>query len=125
MEWAGVEPGSEHMIRATWNGAIVAESDHTVTVEGNHYFPPDSVRMEYLADSESHTRCPWKGKASYYNLVVDGKENPDAAWYYPKPTRAAARIAGHVAFWHGVSVERDTADSTEAKRSVLARLLHR
>src|SRR5579884_3117753 len=98
------------MIRATWNGAVLAESDETVVVEGNHYFPVESVRSEYLRDSASHTRCPWKGIASYYTVVVDGKENRDAAWYYPDPSPAAAEIAGRVAFWQGVRVERVSED---------------
>ena len=90
------------MIRATWNGAVIAESDHTIVVEGNHYFPPEGVNEQYLAPSPSRPRCPWKGTASYYNLVVDGRENRDAAWCYPDPSRAAAPISGHIAFWHGV-----------------------
>lgn len=93
------------MIRATWNGAVLAESDDTVVVEGNHYFPADSVRRELLRDSDTHTRCPWKGVASYASVVVDGEENPDAAWYYPDPSPAAESIAGRFAFWHGVQVD--------------------
>ncbi len=93
------------MIRATWNGAVIAESDRTVVVEGNHYFPPESVDQRYLLSSATQSRCPWKGTASYYSVVVDGKENRDAAWYYPTPSEAAANIAGHVAFWRGVEVE--------------------
>lgn len=92
------------MVRATWNGAVIAESDETVIVEGNHYFPASSVRSEYLSGSETHSVCPWKGTASYYSLVVDGKENPDAAWYYPEPKDAAKEITGHIAFWRGVTV---------------------
>jgi uncharacterized protein (DUF427 family) len=91
-------------MRATWNGAVLAESDDTVVVEGNHYFPADSVRREYLADSDTHTVCPWKGTASYYTVTVNGEENPDAAWYYPSPKDAAAEIADRVAFWKGVEV---------------------
>ena len=94
------------MARATWNGAVIAESDEFEVVEGNVYFPADAVRREYLAESATHTVCPWKGTASYYTVVVDGKENPDAAWYYPDPKPAASNIAGHVAFWRGVTVER-------------------
>ncbi len=92
------------MIRATWNGAVLAESDDTVVVEGNHYFPLDAVDRQYLRESTTHSRCPWKGTASYYSLVVNGKENPDAAWYYPEPNPAAHTIAGRVAFWRGVTV---------------------
>jgi len=93
------------MIRATWNGTVIAESDDTVVVEGNHYFPASSVRVEYLEDSDTHTVCGWKGTASYKTLVVDGSRNPDAAWYYPDPLEAAADVAGRFAFWRGVVVE--------------------
>ena len=93
------------MARATWNGAILAESDATIVVEGNHYFPPDSIRREAFKPSDTHTVCGWKGTASYYTVVVDGKENADAAWYYPDPRPAAKEIAGYVAFWKGVKVE--------------------
>jgi uncharacterized protein (DUF427 family) len=92
------------MPQAVWNGVVIAESDHTVKVEGNDYFPPASVRREYLAESKTHTRCPWKGLASYYDGVVDGKTNRDGAWYYPAPSPAAAEIKDYVAFWHGVKV---------------------
>lgn len=119
------------MIRATWQGAVLAEADETVVVEGNHYFAPEDVRFEYLKDSSSHTRCPRKGVASYYTVVVDGHENLDAAWYYPDPSRAAQKITGRVAFWRGVRVEKVGAgeDSAQTPRSFprrgLARLLHR
>mgnify|MGYP003600573035 FL=1 len=92
-------------MRATWNGAVLAESDATVIVEGNHYFPPDSLNREYFSDSDTHTVCPWKGTASYYSVTVDGQVNEDAAWVYPQPKEAASEIAGHVAFWRGVMVE--------------------
>ena len=92
-------------MRAVWNGVVVAESDDTVRLEGNHYFPLDSVRREFLHPSSTHTVCPWKGQASYYDVVVNGETNRDAAWFYPNPSLAAAKIAGHVAFWHGVEVE--------------------
>jgi uncharacterized protein (DUF427 family) len=91
--------------RATWNGAVVAESAHTVVVEANHYFPLSDVRRELLRSSNSHTTCPWKGVASYYDVVVGDEVNPDAAWYYPNPSPAADRIRERVAFWHGVRVE--------------------
>ncbi|HEV2147756.1 MAG TPA: DUF427 domain-containing protein [Longimicrobiaceae bacterium] len=94
------------MARATWNGATLAESDRYEVVEGNVYFPAEAVRREHLRESPTHTVCPWKGVASYYTVVVDGKENPDAAWYYPEPSSAAASIRDHVAFWRGVQVER-------------------
>jgi uncharacterized protein (DUF427 family) len=92
------------MARATWNGTVIAESERTVEVEGNQYFPIDAVRREHLRDSSTHTNCPWKGVASYYDVVVDGQVNKDAAWYYPTPKDAARQIAGHVAFWRGVRV---------------------
>jgi uncharacterized protein (DUF427 family) len=88
-----------------YNEAVIAESDETVVVEGNHYFPPESVNREYLADNPSQTTCPWKGVASYYDVVVDGKTNSGAAWYYPTPQSAAAEIKDHVAFWKGITVE--------------------
>lgn len=93
------------MPKATWNGAVIAESDETVIVEGNHYFPVESVKQEYLSESDTHTRCFWKGTASYYDVVVDGESNPDAAFYYPTPSRAASEIKDRVAFWRGVKVE--------------------
>lgn len=91
---------------ATWNGAVLAESERTVIVEGNHYFPLQDVNFDFLAPSQKHTVCPWKGEASYYDVVVDGERNRDAAWYYPSPSSAAAAIKDHVAFWHGVKVTR-------------------
>lgn len=94
------------MPRALWKGKVIAESDKFELVEGNVYFPPDTVRREYLKDSATHTVCPWKGTASYYTIVVDGEENRDGAWYYPDPKPAAANIKDHVAFWRGVAVER-------------------
>jgi uncharacterized protein (DUF427 family) len=94
------------MTRAIWNGAVLAESDRCEVVEGNQYFPPDSVNMAYFQPSNTHTTCPWKGVASYYTIVVDGKTNPDAAWYYPTPKDAAKNITGYVAFWKGVTVEK-------------------
>ncbi|MCS6882719.1 MAG: DUF427 domain-containing protein [Oscillochloridaceae bacterium] len=93
------------MARAIWNGAVIAESDETVIVEGNHYFPPTAVKREYLRESATHTVCPWKGTASYYDVVVEGNVNKDAAWYYPEPKEAAKQIAGYIAFWRGVRVE--------------------
>ncbi len=91
-------------MKATWNGAVIAESDDTVVVENNHYFPAASVNAEYLRDSAYTTVCSWKGTASYKSLVVDGTENPDAAWYYPAPKDEAAQIKDHYAFWRGVVV---------------------
>jgi uncharacterized protein (DUF427 family) len=92
------------MATARWNGTVIAESDETVVVEGNHYFPIDSVQQQYLSPSDTTSHCPWKGEASYYTLQVDGTENTDAAWYYPTPKDAAAEIKDHVAFWKGVDV---------------------
>jgi uncharacterized protein (DUF427 family) len=91
-------------MRAIWRDKIIAESDATVVVEGNHYFPERSVRREHLRPSDSHTTCAWKGVASYYDVVVDGDVNKDAAWYYPTPSEAARQIEGRVAFWRGVKV---------------------
>ena len=93
------------MARATWNGAVLAEGDHIEVVEGNIYFPPDSVNREYLQESDHHTVCPWKGTASYYDVVVNGDVNANAAWHYPEPSDAAKHIQDHVAFWKGVEVE--------------------
>jgi uncharacterized protein (DUF427 family) len=92
------------MTKATWNGVILAESDATVVVENNQYFPADSLNKEYFKDSNTHSSCGWKGLCSYYSIEVDGQTNPDAAWYYPEPKDAAKNIAGYVAFWKGVKV---------------------
>ncbi|MCA1734423.1 MAG: DUF427 domain-containing protein [Acidobacteria bacterium] len=92
------------MPQASWNGATIAQSDDTVVVEGNHYFPRESVKQENLRESSTHTTCPWKGEASYYDVVVDGSVNRDAAWYYPEPKDAAKQIKDRVAFWKGVEV---------------------
>jgi len=93
-------------MRAIWNGTVIAESDDIVEVEGNAYFPASSVRTDLLKASRTHTVCPWKGTASYYTIVVDGAENPDAAWVYPQPKDAAAQIRDRLAFWRGVTVSR-------------------
>ncbi|WP_040856069.1 DUF427 domain-containing protein [Nocardia niigatensis] len=93
------------MMRAIWNGTVIAEAPQTVEVEGNQYFPVDSLKREYFTESSQHTVCPWKGIASYYTITVDGKQNPDAAWYYPRPSPPARKIKDHVAFWHGVEIE--------------------
>ncbi len=93
------------MPKAIWNGSVLAESDKCEVVEGNQYFPPDSINQEYFQASSTHTTCPWKGQASYYTIVVDGKENKDAAWYYPNPKDKAKNIKDHIAFWRGVTVE--------------------
>jgi len=94
------------MPKATWNDRVIAESGEYETVEGNVYFPRSAIKDEYFKPSETHTVCPWKGTASYYDVVVDGQVNKDAAWYYPEPKEAAANIKDHVAFWHGVKVEK-------------------
>ena len=92
-------------MRAIWRDEVLAESDDTVVVEGNHYFPADSLRREHFRPSATHTTCPWKGEASYYDIVVGDDVNRDAAWYYPQAKDAARQIEGRVAFWKGVKVE--------------------
>lgn len=92
-------------MRAIWNGTVLAESDDTIVVDGNHYFPPDALNREHLRDSDTHTTCGWKGVASYYDVVVGDQVNAGAAWYYPTPKAAAERIRDRVAFWKGVKVE--------------------
>ncbi len=91
-------------MKAIWNGTVVAESDDTVVVEGNHYFPRSALKDDYVLPSNTHTMCSWKGQASYLTLFVDGNANPDAVWFYPDPKEAAAEIQGRVAFWKGVKV---------------------
>jgi uncharacterized protein (DUF427 family) len=95
----------KNMAKATWNGATLASSDKTIVVEGKQYFPSEAVNRAYFQPSGTHTTCPWKGEASYYDVVVDGKTNKDAAWFYPAPKDAAKNIQDYVAFWHGVNVE--------------------
>lgn len=92
-------------MKAIWNNEVIAESNDTVVVEGNHYFPHDSIKKEYFKTSDSHTTCPWKGVASYYTVEVNGSENPDAAWYYPETSELAKGIKNYVAFWKGVKIE--------------------
>jgi uncharacterized protein (DUF427 family) len=105
----GTPPSVEEIVmaRALWNGAVIAETDDPVVVDGNVYFPAGSVKREHLQPSETHTTCGWKGVASYYHVVVGGESNPDAAWYYPEPLKAAENIGGRIAFWKGVTVEHD------------------
>ncbi|WP_347374808.1 DUF427 domain-containing protein [Aequorivita sp. Q41] len=91
-------------MKAIWNDQIIAESDKTIQIEGNHYFPKDSIKQAFFKASETHTSCPWKGQASYYTLVVAGKENKDAAWFYETPSALAKGIKDHIAFWKGVKV---------------------
>lgn len=106
MSLAGLfEEVNKKMAKAEWNGKVIAESDDCEVVEGNLYFPPDSIKKEYFKESDTHTTCPWKGLASYYDVVVDGETNKDAAWYYPDPSDAAKNIKRYVAFWNGVEVE--------------------
>jgi uncharacterized protein (DUF427 family) len=93
------------MKKATWNGAVIAQSDKTVVIEGNHYFPPESLMKEYFIETETHSTCPWKGVASYYNIEVNGEVNEDAAWFYKQPGDLAKEIKDHVAFWNGVEVQ--------------------
>ena len=94
-------------MKATWNGKVVAESNETRVIEGNHYFPPASINKEFFKDSNTTSVCPWKGTASYYTLEVDGKENADAAWFYPETSELAKAIKGYIAFWKGVEVTKD------------------
>ena len=91
-------------MKAIWNDKVLAESDGTIIVEGNHYFPPQAINQEYFQESSTHTVCHWKGTASYYDVVVNGDVNRNAAWYYPSASQAAKKIEGYVAFWHGVRV---------------------
>ena len=93
------------MVKATWRGTTLAESDDTVVVEGNHYFPATAIHREYFRASETHSNCPWKGEASYYDVIVNGDTNKDAAWFYPDPKSAAANIKDRVAFWKGVVID--------------------
>lgn len=93
-------------MQAIWKDTVIASSDDTVVVEGNHYFPPDALKREFFRASQHHSTCPWKGEASYYDVVVEGEVNPNAAWYYPAPKPAAQKILNRVAFWHGVEVRR-------------------
>jgi uncharacterized protein (DUF427 family) len=99
-----INPKHKKSMKATWNNEVIAESNDTIVVENNHYFPLESVKKEYLQSSETHTTCPWKGLASYYTLSVDGQQNKDAAWFYPEPKEAASQIKNYVAFWKGVKV---------------------
>jgi uncharacterized protein (DUF427 family) len=103
-----IGPGGRerHPMKATWNGKTIAESDDTVVVEGNHYFPESTLKREYVTFSNHRSSCPWKGQAHYYSLIVDGDMNENAVWYYPEPSDAAKEIKGRVAFWKGVKVER-------------------
>ena len=91
-------------MKAVWQDTVIAESDKTIEVEGNHYFPPESIKKEYLNESDTHTQCSWKGTASYYTVNINGRDNRDSAWYYPEPSEAAKEIKGYVAFWRGVDV---------------------
>lgn len=93
------------MTIATWNDVVLAESNECIVVEGNQYFPPDSINQEFFQSSNTHTTCPWKGQASYYTIVVNGQENKDAAWYYPQTKEKAKNIEGYVAFWRGVKIQ--------------------
>ena len=93
------------MAKAIWNGTVLAESEDTIMVEGNHYFPPEAVKREHFRDSQEHTVCHWQGVASYYDVEVNGDINRGAAWYYPEPSEAASSIKDYIAFWHGVKVK--------------------
>lgn len=114
------------MTRAIWNGAVIAESDDVEVVDGYTYFPADAVNGEHLQPSDHHTVCPWKGTASYYDVVVDGEVNRAAAWYYPNPShRAAPLVAGRIGFWRGVRIERDAGDGSAEHRGLFSRLTGR
>lgn len=91
-------------MKAIWNGQVIAESNRTINIEGNQYFPEDDVNKTFLSESNTHTVCHWKGTASYYNITVNGKTNTDAAWYYPEPSGLANNIKGYIAFWRGVNI---------------------
>lgn len=93
-------------MKAIWNDTVIAESEDTIVIENNHYFPAESIKKEFFKESDSHSTCPWKGLASYYTLTVEGKENKDAAWYYPEVSELARTIKGRVAFWKGVRIEK-------------------
>ena len=115
-------------MKAIWNGVTLAESDDTIVVEGNHYFPATSLDREYVVKSDTHTVCPWKGVASYYSVVVDGKRNDDSVWYYPDPSPAAEKVRGRVAFWRGVRVVAgggEDGSGRESRHGLLARVLNR
>lgn len=94
-------------MKAYWNNQIIAESADTIIIEGNHYFPPQSIKTEFFSISDTHTTCPWKGVASYYNIEVEGRPNADAAWFYPQTKPLADKIEGYVAFWKGVEIKED------------------
>ena len=109
------------MVQAIWNGTVIAESDETKVVEGNHYFPPSALKKEYFNSGQYKSVCPWKGAASYYDVEVDGKVNKNAAWYYPEPSAAASQIKNYVAFWNGVKVRKEGQEPnsvTERLRSI-------
>lgn len=93
------------MTKAIWNNTIIAESDNTIEVEGNQYFPPESIKKEYYTPTGKHTTCPWKGQASYYTIRIGNAENENGAWFYPNPREAASEIKNYVAFWNGVKIE--------------------
>jgi uncharacterized protein (DUF427 family) len=109
------------MMRAIWNGVVLAEAEHTVRVEGNHYFPKDSLNLQYFARSSHTSVCPWKGSARYFDVVVDGDVNRAAAWYYPKPSEAAREITDHVAFWRGVRIETHDDEPAHGRRRLWPR----
>jgi uncharacterized protein (DUF427 family) len=111
-------------VQAIWNDAVLAESDQTEVVEGNHYFPPGSINKTYFRENERHTVCFWKGQASYYDVVVDGNINHSAAWYYPETSRAAQNIRGYIAFWNGVRVKKIEEDSEVEDDGVFKRVFN-
>jgi uncharacterized protein (DUF427 family) len=91
-------------MKAVWNNTVIAESDSTIVIEGNHYFPPESIKKEFFDESSTNTKCGWKGTASYLSIKIDGELNKDCAWYYPEPSEAATKIKGYIAFWKGVEM---------------------
>jgi uncharacterized protein (DUF427 family) len=110
------------MPKAIWNGAVLAASDQTIVVEGNHYFPPETLNRDYFNENERHTVCPWKGTASYFDVEVEGKVNRAAAWFYPDPKPAARQIKNYVAFWGGVKVVQDDAGQAEAAAGIRSKI---
>ncbi len=119
-----VEGESETMrVQAIWKDTVLAESEETVVVEGNHYFPPEAINWEFFEENTRHTTCPWKGLASYYDVSVDGDVNKSAAWFYPEPSTAAAHIRNHVAFWNGVKVGKVNADGEVESKGILNRVI--
>ncbi len=111
-------------VRAIWKGVVLAESDDTIVIEGNHYFPPETIKQEYFKENTRHTVCPWKGVASYYDIVVEDDVNRSGAWYYPDPSAAASQIKNYVAFWNGVKIEREESQDRQQSENVVQRVIN-